>query len=404
MKVLYFYLTSGQEGSRIHIESFVRAFAALGDDIVDAGAIVPAFREDKRQWSYLRRVVAKLQWLAWNVREFLRLHALARRHRPDVIVVRFMQDHRLFLPILSLSSRYPLVLEVNTLRSNEDPEHASPLIRVFDRWSLRRADRVFVVSKLLREQILQGHGLVPQQVAVVENGVDVEQFNNTVDPATAKDQLGLSGRFVIGFIGSFKPWHGLQHLLTLAKAMASEQWPLQFLVVGDGEERPGFERYVVTEALQHCVRFTGHVAHAEVPLYLSAMDVVVAPYSSDTFAAGGGFHGSPLKIFEYMAAAKAIIAAPIGQLNELIIDGESGLLIPSEDTVRLCNAVLSLYDNPSKRSRLGRNARQRVSEHYTWAMNATKVRRLCTEAIDLRAGQAGKAVTHPANDSSRFNG
>ncbi len=385
MKVVYFYMSSGQEGSRIHIDSFMQAFAALGETVIDGGVRIAPFLEDKSTWTITRKVQARLQWLWWNISALLRFVWLTLRHRPDVLIVRFMQDHRLFLPLLILPAFLPVVLEVNTLRSNENPQHATPLIRFLDRLTLRRAGRIFVVSRLLRDQIVRSLGMAPEKVAVVENGVDVERFTDALSTDQAKQQLGLQAKFVVGFIGSFKPWHGLQNLLHLAKAIAGNPDNVMFLIVGDGEERKGFEAFVEAEGLSGLVRFSGHVPHAHVPAYLAAMDVTMAPYSTDTFAAGGGFHGSPLKIFEYMAAAKAIIAAPVGQLTELIVDGESGCLIPSEDIAALKAAVYRLRTEASYRHALGTNARKRVEEHYTWRANAEKIRQLCQAVMTVGA-------------------
>jgi glycosyltransferase involved in cell wall biosynthesis len=360
MKLLYIYMSSGQDGSRVHIDGFMHAFVAIGGEIVDGGATMPVFTEDKSTWSLLKKFQVKAIWIGSNLKDCCRTLSLALRAKPDAVVVRLLADHRLFLAIAVLSLLYPVIVEVNALRSSDEPRASTRMIALFDRWSLRLARRMFVVSTVLRDQLVRSAGVEPRRIAVIENGVDPALFDPTMSSAAAKQTLGLNEAFVVGFTGSCKKWHGIQHLLHLAKACAEDPLDIRFLIVGVGAERKALDRYVTEQHLTARVRFTGQVPHDRIPRYLQAMDVALAPYSSDSFAESAGFHCSPLKIFEYMAAAKAIIAAPVGQVNELLLDGESGRLLPSEDTNALKNEILRLYADPQYRLRLGRNARRRM--------------------------------------------
>ena len=107
----------------------------------------------------------------------------------------------------------------------------------------------------------------------------------------------------------------------------------------------------------------------------------MAPFPQAHYEACGGFYNSALKIFEYMAMAKAIIAPPLGQIGDVIIDGDSGRLIYSEDTAALKDEIARLVADNGYRQSMGANARKRVESDYTWTVNAEKVRTLCLEAM-----------------------
>jgi glycosyltransferase involved in cell wall biosynthesis len=381
MKIVYCYFTADTEGSKIHIDSFMHAFRALGEEIVEAGTVSRPFEGNKSEWSTARRIRAKMLWVQGNFSLLWRLLRLAVRHRPDLLLFRFMQNHQMFLPIFVLSRFYPVVLEINAVRSIENPSGMPPFFSMLDRITLSRSLGAFVVSETVRTHLSSVVDLSKRRIEVIENGVDVEAFTDAIPSESVRRAHGLEGGFVVGFVGSFKPWHGIGNLIALADAMKSEGLPVRYLVVGDGGERRKFEETVRAKGLADNFVFAGYVPHEKVREYISAMDVAMAPHNSDSFRESGGFHGSPLKIFEYMAMSKAIIAAPIGQIRDIIVDGESGRLIPSEDAEALKREILHLYYDRSYREMLGRNARQRVERYYTWKVNAEKVRALCRAAI-----------------------
>ena len=381
MRVVYCYLTGDTEGSTIHIDSFTTAFKALGEEIVDAGLRTKPFTGNKSEWSVVRKIWAKMLWFRLNLIILFRLRQLASQSKAEVLLFRFMPNHQLFFPIFILSFFYPVVLELNALQAIENPAQANWLIDLLDRLTLWRSKRCFVVSKILKDLVINRFGIDEGKIAVIENGVDVEAFKHRQSLTLTRQSLGLENAFVVGFVGSFKPWHGLENLIPLAEALQNEKLNIRFLIVGDGKERGVYEEVLEKKNLSSTFLFAGYVPHDHVPDYLALMDVAIAPHKRDSFKETGGFHGSPLKIFEYMAMGKAIIAAPLGQIQELIIDGESGRLIYAEDTALIKEAVLRMYHDKEYCVNLGINARKRVQRYYSWKANAEKVRTLCLEAM-----------------------
>jgi glycosyltransferase involved in cell wall biosynthesis len=146
---------------------------------------------------------------------------------------------------------------------------------------------------------------------------------------------------------------------------------VRWLLIGDGPLRHLVDNAIQTHGLDGRVRLPGLVPHAEMPAYLAACDVLVSPHGRQ--ADGGEFFGSPTKLFEYMATGRPIVASRVGQIADVLQDGESALLVPPDDAHALCDAILRLVDDACLRSRLGEAARRAAVERHTWRQNAERV-------------------------------
>jgi glycosyltransferase involved in cell wall biosynthesis len=380
MKILYSYITVEGEGSHVHIESFVRAFRALGEVLIERGTLERAYAGDKALWSGWRRVATRLAWIGVNVRHLFGVLRTARRERVDVIVFRFHPIHYFALAIVGAAFFYPVVLEINAVRSIENDSGRPRISDTLDRLCIARARRSFVVSRRMKEHLVKAYRVEESRIAVIPNGVDVEQFDPAIDGLPVRREYGLEHRLVIGFIGSFQPWHGVASIVSLAEALHRALPDVHFLLVGDGGARATYETMIQSKGLEAFFTFVGRVDHSKVPSYLAAMDILLAPVARGSFA--GEFHGSPLKLFEYLAMARPVIAPASGQTGEIIEDGISGLLIDSNDTEKLAAAIKELAASPSRRKMLGNAGRQRVVAEFTWKANAERVRVVCRAAME----------------------
>ncbi len=148
------------------------------------------------------------------------------------------------------------------------------------------------------------------------------------------------------------------------------------LWVGEGPAVAALRQQVAQTALAAASRFVGTVPHGQVPQYLSLMDVVFSPYRGDYL-----FYGSSMKLLEYMAAGKAVVATALGQIKELVQNGYNGLLYEAEDWATLADHLETLLTDPGLRQRLGQNARQTILQGWTWAQQAGKLARLLAAAV-----------------------
>ena len=259
--------------------------------------------------------------------------------------------------------RVPGVLEVNAPLVAEQAAHRVLVNRFAAEVGVRRsfaaASVIAAVSEPLRgwlEQCAEARG----KVHVVANGVDPRRFPRA--PAAG------SRPFTIAFVGTLKPWHGLS-TLTSAFARVRESVPdARLLVIGDGPGREGLEAELATFGLEGAARLTGAVEPDQVGRLLADADVTVAPYP-----ASADHYFSPLKVVEGLATGLPLVASRIGELPELVRDGQTGVLCVPGDPVDFANALVALAHDPARRARIGAAGRGWVLRERTWERVADRI-------------------------------
>lgn len=299
--------------------------------------------------------------------------ALVEQSPPDFIYQRYARFSWAGV-VASLATGRPLFLEYNGsevwVGRHWDRVSNLDLLERYERLNLAAASRIFVVSEVDRTNLDQV-GVDPEKIIVNSNGVDAEVFRPNVGGAAVRAELGLrQEEQLVGFVGSFGPWHGV---LVLAEAinMISAALPIKFLLVGDGALLDQMKRMLGEEREQGRVIFKGSVMHQEVPALLDACDILVSPHIP--LAAGADFFGSPTKLFEYMAMGTGIVASRLGQIGEVLTDGQTALLVEPGNAHELRDAILRLAEARELRERLGARARQVAIERHTWKRNAQKI-------------------------------
>ncbi len=274
----------------------------------------------------------------------------------------------------------PLFLEYNGsevwMGRNWDGTSNLGLLERFEQLNLSAAARIFVVSEVEKNNLIEA-GISPQKIVVNPNGVDTNQFRPGVGGAELRRELGISAETVlVGFVGTFGPWHGV---LTLTDAIAAipRDADIHFLLVGDGSLRSEVEKKLSDSSDLGRVTFAGTVSHERVPVMLDACDILVSPHVP--LAEGSEFFGSPTKLFEYMAAGKAIIASRLGQIGDVLAHNETALLVEPGDVKELCDAILRLANDPELSSRIGNTAREAALFRHTWQQNAEVILRTFNE-------------------------
>jgi glycosyltransferase involved in cell wall biosynthesis len=290
------------------------------------------------------------------------------RNRPDLVYERH-SPYSVAGAVVARRLGLPHLLEVNAPLAWEGARHRGQALNdaadLLESLAFEATSRILTVSAELRELLVTG-GVDAARIHVVPNGVDPGRFGDDGPRLPS----GLEGKLVLGFVGSLKAWHGVE-VLAEAFTMLAGDARFHLLAVGDGPMSGVLHE--LEERLPGRVSLEGAVHPSEVPAYLRTIDVALAPYPRLD-----RFYFSPLKVLEYMASATPVVASRIGQLEELIRDGESGLLVEPGDPQALADAVRRLAADPDLRGRLGRRASAEVVASHSWKRRAREILDLAT--------------------------
>ena len=327
------------------------------------------------------RIRQELRNLLYN----LTMHETAldslRAWRPDFIYERYALfgfagirlARQLEVPHL-LEVNAPLAYEQEKMRGLEMKE----LARAAEQSIYRETDQVLVVSRQLHETVA-ACGVPDERIRVLPNAVDPNRFLSATGGRLVRERHGLANKRVIGFVGSLKSWHGTETLFEAFRLVQARAANVHLLIVGDGPSREALRQFAASVGLNGGVTFTGNVPYSEVPDYIAAMDITVAPYTPNE-----KFYYSPIKIFEYMVMGKPVVAGSIGQVQELIIDGETGVLFEPGNVTQLSETLAALANDAPLCRRIGDKAREWVTCERTWESNARQVVALAIELISKR--------------------
>jgi len=177
----------------------------------------------------------------------------------------------------------------------------------------------------------------------------------------------------VGFVGSLKPWHGIDTLLLALRDMSGE--PPHLLIVGEGPMREWIEEFVHSANMNNRVTLTGWVDNQSLPSYIQAMDIAVAPYP-----AMDDFYFSPLKLFEYLAMGVPVVASSLGQVNKIVKHNVNGLLCQAGDVRDLTEKLRRLADDPDLRKTMSKHAVDTAGER-TWRCNAMDIIDIVTPLV-----------------------
>jgi len=287
-------------------------------------------------------------------------------------VVHAASNHTTGLPALIAARRrgIPFVYEMRgfweVTRSSSDPEFSRTRtyrhIRLFETAVARSADHVITLTEGMRGNLID-RGVPADRISVVPNGVDAEKFV----PRERDRELGLrldlaTDEPVIGYIGSFVEYEGLDDLIEAAAVLAARGSRFRLLLVGDGLSAPDLRGRIDAAGLSHRTVLTGRVPHEDIARYYSLVDVCAFPRKPWEVCE----LVSPLKPFEAMAQEKAVVVSGTAALREMVSDGETGLVFDAGSVPALADALERLLADRGLRQRLGGAARQWILANRTW--------------------------------------
>jgi glycosyltransferase involved in cell wall biosynthesis len=391
MKILYHHRVASKDGQYVHIEEIVASLRKLGHEVVicepdsigrtefgGASSLVDTLRA--RLPGFVHELA---EWL-YSIPDYLKLRRLIREHRPDCIYERY---NLLFSSGIWASRRFglPILMEVNAPLYAERLANNGLSLRRLARWSedyaWRSADHVLPVTRVLADTVVD-RGVPEERITVIPNGINADFARGLPGPGIADQRYGLVGKLVLGFTGFVRDWHRLDRVLSAIAAHPEQNW--QLMLVGDGPDRPRLERIAGELGIADRLTVTGIVGREQMPGLVQRFDVALQP---DVVP-----YASPLKMFEYLALGKAILAPDSANIREILRDGDNALLFRQDDE-SFTRQLLRLCSDESLRGRLGESARASVERQgLYWDNNARTITGLF-EAL-LSAGRAtGEAAS-----------
>lgn len=381
MRIVYHHRTRSTDAQRIHILEIVKAFESLGHQ-VEMTALVPideGLGDAKRDagepgWKKLVRRVPfsyDLVQLGYNLVGIPMLLAVCLRKRPNFIYERYSLFN--FAGVITGKLlNIPVVVEVNSPFAIEQQRDRELRLVRFAAWTEKvicnLASHVVVVSTPLR-RIMENFGVRPEKLTVMSNGVSLDHFKPCATSSELRRKLGLEAHTVIGFVGWFRKWHGLEMLLEAFHTSRLAAEGAKVLMIGDGPAMAGLQEYVDANGLHDSVVFTGPLPHEQVPPYLDLIDIAVQPAANE--------YCCPMKILEYMALAKAIVAPRQENIEELLSEGTEAAYFTPEDPKSLAEALRAVMRDPGRIAKLGKAARAAIFERrYLWTHNAERTVKL----------------------------
>jgi len=251
------------------------------------------------------------------------------------------------------------------------------LTRMLETWTLRRADHCFCICQGLRGDIV-ARGIPTDKITVIPNAVDIENFRPIEQADDAlRDRLALNGQRVIGFIGSFYFYEGLDLLLDAAALLRKQMPELHVLLVGGGPAEQRLQERVGQLGIADITTFTGRVPQAEVAGYYSLIEVLAYPRESKRITE----LVTPLKPLEAMAQERLFVASDVGGHRELVEDGVTGLLHRAGDAASLAEKLAHLLNDPTGGEALKAAGRRFVEAERSWPVSVANYRVAYTQML-----------------------
>lgn len=323
--------------------------------------------------------VESLKYLEFR-RFLLSLAIIIRSGKPDIIYSRhggiFNTGY-----ILAKLIKVPLIKEVNGLAIDEIKIWKTrnifilKALELIERVNLHNNSRIVAVTDKLKEILVNEYGIEENKICVIQNGANTEMFK-PMPSSIAKEKLNLDiNKKYICYVGSLSPHQGLEYFIKCMPYVFESVPNVQVLIVGYGGMEQEIKDLVEKIGAKNRFTFTGSVAYEKVPLYINSSDICIVPKKPWRI----GY--SPLKLHEYMACGKPVIATRTDGFSDLEKQN-AGLLVDIENKEEFSNAIIRLLKDEKLGNLMGLNGRNYVIANHSWANVAKKISELCFDAID----------------------
>jgi len=381
MNILYHHRTQGKGVEGIHIREIVKS---LRDRDHEVTVISPpgcdpwmkhgASGEPKsmaKLWSFISKhspeIIFEFLELLYNFYSYNKLYSIVSNDRIDFIYERYFL-FSVASNFLAKRKKIPIVYEVNDacILPRLRRLKLFRLAHCIEKRVLCNADVIITVSNSLKNKLVMS-GVLGDKIIVLHNGVDPKLFDQSLYKNNSMICDVPDNKVIIGFVGLFVEWVGLDLLINCFSKLLKTFTDTHLLLVGGGPLEGEMRKLIHENGLGSNVTITGILPHKEVPRYINKMDVCVIPKHAN--------YTSPVKLFEYMAMGKAVLAPAYESIQEVVRSGENGILFEPDNRESFYYSLEHILMNRNILKSLGDIARKDVSDNYTWQHNAEIIER-----------------------------
>jgi len=384
------------ESSTVHMWEFMNSLSKLTQEVHAMTYISNKNFSDIIFHPIIKKKQNFLQVLFFRINYLINLIRIMSKYHFDVLYTR-NGSIGIIGALMRGMRGSKLILELNGLISEDwKLEKANRNISIFNKLKMKfwdyieilaakKADAVISVSQGIKD-ILVEKGVDRNKIFVVPNGANVNLFKPIDElEKTIKYLRQLYGinknDYVIVFVGNFEPHHGIEYLIKSAPLILREFPNTKFLIVGDGPIKNELVNLVDKLNLSDEIIFTGRIDYEKIPFYINLASVCVAPFIR---ARNEKIGLSPLKIYEYLACGKPVIASDIKGAGDLLRHSNAGIAVKPEDPVELANAIIKLLKDEELRRQMGENGRKVVVNNYSWDHTAKKTIEVFEKILDKK--------------------
>ncbi|ODS38990.1 MAG: hypothetical protein A7315_03000 [Candidatus Altiarchaeales archaeon WOR_SM1_79] len=302
--------------------------------------------------------------------------------RPDVVYYRGVTLGGIISRVLKI----PSVAEANGIYPDEVKverprffELAGNFLKLREKINYYLATRIICITEGIKSELAKNYDIKSEICTVIPNGVNTN-LSKPMDKAACRKKLGLEeGYFCLGFVGSFRAWQGLDTLIEAMKVVKDKGFhSIRCVLVGDGESMNYLKDIVNRYGLHREIVFVGRIRYEEVSEFINAFDVCLAPFKRERNEKIGL---SPLKLYEYLACARAVIASRVQGVSEVIERGKCGYLFEPGDATDLALRIFESYGEWDRLPKLGHNGRILVEKNFSWEKIARSVENVLRQAV-----------------------
>lgn len=375
-------------GDSIHVHELVSSLTKLGNEVV----LIVANIDKKEQYIKWAENIPNLH-LYFNkstggfkgIATIRYCRNIAKKHKVQIIYERRNSPKVSF--ILSRLLRIPGIIELNGLPSIEkdmfkeegSKKTKEPALRKkISNYIFRSQSGIVAVTNGIKREIIKRTNVGDDKIFVIPNGANINLFK-PIDKNLIKEKLGFyKNDKIICFVGNLAPWQGLEVLIKASPYVTKEEINAKFLIVGDGVMNKKLRAMVEEMNMMDRFFFPGAVAYENVPEYINACELCVAPF----IRARNEIIGlSPLKIYEYLSCEKPVVASDIEGVGDFLKKTNSGIAVEPEDPKSLADGILKLLKDEELVKEMGSNGRRFVVQNHSWDGVALKVMEVCEDLM-----------------------